>query len=174
MTSTREHSRSEETNMLGELDAIDLKILALLQQDASLSTADLAERVGVSQSPCWRRIQRLREEGYIKATVAIVDRQKLGFTMQIFAQVKMARLTEAERAEFVRQLHAIPEILESYTVFGELDLMLKVIAPDVIWYQEFVFSVLMKLPGVQEVRSIVTLLETKGTTAVPLKVRKFK
>jgi len=174
MTSTREHCRSEETNMLGELDAIDLKILALLQQDASLSTADLAERVGVSQSPCWRRIQRLREEGYIKATVAIVDRQKLGFMMQIFAQIKMSRLTDEGRAELVRRLHAIPEILESYTVFGELDLMLKVIAPDVIWYQEFVFSVIMKLPGVQEVRSIVTLLETKSTTAIPLKVRKFK
>ena len=160
--------------MPGELDTIDIKILALLQQDASLSTAELAERVGVSQSPCWRRIQRLREEGYIKATVAILDRRKLGYMMQIFAQVKMSRLTDDERTELVRQLHAIPEILESYTVFGELDVMLKVIAPDVIWYQEFVFCVIMKLPGVQEVRSIVTLLETKSTTAIPLKVRKFK
>jgi Lrp/AsnC family transcriptional regulator len=157
-----------------ELDTIDLKILALLQQDASLSSAELAERVGVSQSPCWRRIQRLREAGFIKSTVAILDRQKLGFTMQIFAQVKMARLTEEQRAELMRQIQATPEILESYTVFGEMDLMLKVIAPDVIWYQEFVFSVIMKLPGALDVRSIVTLLETKSTTAVPLKIRKFR
>src|SRR5215475_3659040 len=151
----------EEISMPQDLGAIDLKILTLLQQDASLSSAELAERVGVSQSPCWRRIQRLREEGYIKSTVAIVDRQKLGFMMQIFAQIKMSRLTDESRAELVRQINAIPEILECYTVFGEMDVMMKIVAPDVIWYQEFVFSVLMKLPGVQDVRSIVTLLETK-------------
>lgn len=157
-----------------DLDPIDVKILALLQQDASLSTAEVAERVGVSQSPCWRRIQRLREEGYIKATVAIVDRLKLGFQLQIFAQAKMLRLTEEARAEFFRQVENIPEILECYTLFGEMDIMMKVIAPDVLWYQEFIFSVLMKLPGVQDVRSIVTLLEAKSTTAIPLKPRKFR
>ncbi len=157
-----------------ELDSIDLKILALLQQDASLSTAELAERVGVSQSPCWRRIQRLREEGYIKATVAILDRHKLGFQIQIFAQAKILRLSEQDRAEFVRQIDNIPEIVECYTVFGEMDVMMKVIAPDVLWYQEFIFSVLMKLPGVQDVRSIVTLLEAKSTTAIPLKTRRLR
>jgi Lrp/AsnC family transcriptional regulator len=156
------------------LDTIDMKILGLLQQDASLSTADLADRVGVSQSPCWRRIQRLREEGYIKATVAIVDRHKLGFQIQIFAQAKMARLTEEARAEFFRQIESVPEIVECYTVFGEMDVMMKVIAPDVLWYQEFIFSVLMKLPGVQDIRSIVTLLEAKSTTAIPLKPRKLR
>jgi len=156
------------------LDPIDVKILALLQQDASLSTAEVAERVGVSQSPCWRRIQRLREEGYIKATVAIVDRLKLGFQIQIFAQAKMLRLTEEARAEFFRQIQNIPEIVECYTLFGEMDVMMKVIAPDVLWYQEFIFSVLMKLPGVQDVRSIVTLLEAKSTTAIPLKARKLR
>jgi len=158
--------------MPAEIDAIDLKILALLQQDASLSTGDVAERVGVSQSPCWRRIQRLRDEGYIKSTVVIVDRVKLGYMMQIFAQVKMTRLTDEARADLVKQINNIPEILECYTVFGEMDVMMKVVAPDVLWYQEFVFSVLMKLPGVQDVRSIVTLLETKNTTAIPLKARK--
>lgn len=163
-----------EISMPPDLDAIDLKILTLLQQDASLSTSELAERVGVSQSPCWRRIQRLREDGYIKATVAIVDRQKLGYMMQIFAQVKMSRLTDELRAELVRQINNTPEIVECYTVFGEMDVMMKVVAPDVIWYQEFVFSVIMKLPGVQDVRSIVTLLETKNTTAIPLKPRKFR
>jgi len=160
--------------MPAEIDAIDLKILALLQQDASLSTGDVAERVGVSQSPCWRRIQRLRDEGYIKSTVVIVDRVKLGYMMQIFAQVKMTRLTDEARADLVKQINNIPEILECYTVFGEMDVMMKVVGPDVLWYQEFVFSVLMKLPGVQDVRSIVTLLETKNTTAIPLKARKFR
>lgn len=160
--------------MSTKLDAIDVKILELMQRDASLSTAELAERVGLSQSPCWRRIQRLREEGYITSVVAIVDPRKVGFTMQIFAQVKMTTLTEAERAEFYRQINNIPEILECWTVFGEMDAMMKILAPDVVWYQDFVFAVLLKLPGVVDVRSIVTLAESKRTTAVPLRARQFR
>lgn len=160
--------------MPGELDAIDIKILDLMQRDASLSTAELADRVGLSQSPCWRRIQRLREEGYIKAQVVIVDREKLGFKMQIFAQVKMTTLSEEDRAKFHKAINDIPEILECYTVFGEMDAMLKILAPDVIWYQDFIFSTILKLPGVVDVRSIVTLTESKSTTAVPVRARKFR
>jgi Lrp/AsnC family transcriptional regulator len=156
------------------LDSSDLKILTLLQQDASLSTAEVAERVGLSQSVCWRRIQRLREDGYIKAMVALVDRQKLGFKIQIFAQARMTRLTEEARAEFFRQIENIPEITECYTIFGEMDVMMKIIAPDVTWYQDFIFAVLLKLPGVQDIRSTVTLLEAKSVTAIPLKVRKIR
>lgn len=160
--------------MPAELDAIDMKILELMQRDASLSTAELAERVGLSQSPCWRRIQRLREDGYIKAQVVIVDREKLGFTMQIFAQVKMTTLSEEDRAKFHKAINDIPEILECYTVFGEMDAMLKILAPDVIWYQDFIFSTILKLPGVVDVRSIVTLTESKSTTAIPMRARKFR
>ncbi|MFL5296636.1 MAG: Lrp/AsnC family transcriptional regulator [Phenylobacterium sp.] len=160
--------------MPASLDAIDIKILELMQRDASLSTADLAERVGLSQSPCWRRIQRLREEGYIKAIVAIVDAEKLGFHMQIFAQVKMTTLTDDDRAAFYKAIHNIPEILECWTLFGEMDAMLKVMAPDVRWFQEFVFNVILKLPGVTDVRSIVTLSASKSTTAIPLRARQFR
>lgn len=154
--------------MRENLDAIDLKILNLMQQDASLSTAEMADRVGLSQSPCWRRIQRLRDEGYIKAQVAIIDWQKLGFSLQIFAQVKMETRTDDEVEKFVRAINTIPEILECYSLFGERDFMLKIVAPDVKWYQNFVFSVLRKLPGVADIQSTVTLLEAKFTTAVPL------
>jgi Lrp/AsnC family transcriptional regulator len=156
------------------LDHIDMKILTLMQQDSSLSTAEVAERVGISQSPCWRRIQRMHEDGFIKGQVALVDRLKLGYSMLIFAQVKVTRLSEAERAEFFRAVEEVPEIIECYTVFGEMDAMLKVLAPDVVWYQDFIFTVIMKLPGVTDVRSIVTLVETKRTTAVPLKIRKLR
>jgi Lrp/AsnC family transcriptional regulator len=157
-----------------ELDSIDLKILDILQKDASLSTADLAERVGLSQSPCWRRIQRMRDEGYIQAQVSLLDRQKLGFHMQIFALLKMTTLTEEKRAEFVKAVRNTPEIVECYTVFGEMDVMLKVLAPDVNWYQDFIFSTILKLPGVVDVRSTVTLQQTKYTTAVPLHIRRAK
>lgn len=160
--------------MPSTLDAIDIKILDLMQRDASLSTAELAERVGLSQSPCWRRIQRLREDGYIKSVVAIVDPQLLGFKMQIFAQVKMTTLTDDERANFHKAINAIPEILDCWTVFGEMDAMLRVLAPDVTWYQDFIFNVILKLPGVIDVRSIVTLSESKSTTAIPLRARQFR
>lgn len=160
--------------MQDELDAIDMKILTLLQRDASMTTAELAEKVGISQSPCWRRIQRLHDEGYIKGQVVLVDREKLGFDMQIFAQVKIGRLSDEDRETFFRGVQNIPEILECYTVFGEMDTLLKIVAPNVKWYQEFIFNSLMKLPGVEDVRSIVTLSEAKNTTAIPLKPRKFQ
>jgi Lrp/AsnC family transcriptional regulator len=160
--------------MPATLDAIDIKILDLMQRDASLSTAELAERVGLSQSPCWRRIQRLREDGYIKAVVAIIDHQLLGFHMQIFAQVKMTTLSDEDRAAFHKAINNVPEILECWTVFGEMDAMLKVLAPDVTWYQDFIFNVILKLPGVIDVRSIVTLAESKSTTAIPLRARQFR
>lgn len=160
--------------MPGALDAIDTKILEILQRDASLSTAELAEQVGLSQSPCWRRIQRLREEGYIKGTVVLVDRQKLGFAIQIFAQLKMTALSDEDRAGFDRAVEAIPEITECYAVFGETDAILKVLAPDLNWYQDLVVSTILKLPGVVDIRSIVTLADSKHTTAVPLRVRPLR
>jgi Lrp/AsnC family transcriptional regulator len=150
------------------LDAIDIRILELLQKDSSLSTADLAEKVGLSQSPCWRRIQRLRDEGIIRQQVVLLDRAKLGLNMMIFAQVKIARLDDSEREALLRAIHSIPEIVECYTIFGELDAMIKVVAPDVTWYQDFVFRTLLRLPGVQDVRSTMTLHEMKYTTALPL------
>ncbi|NQE63445.1 Lrp/AsnC family transcriptional regulator [Caulobacter sp. RHG1] len=157
-----------------KLDAIDLKILDVMQRDASLSSAELADRVGLSQSPCWRRLQRLRDEGYIKGVGARLDLEKLGFKMQIFAQVKMTTLSDEDREKFHRSVRNTPEILECWTVFGEMDCMLKIVAPDVQWYQDFIFHVLLKLPGVVDVRSIVTLTETKNTTAAPLVVRGFR
>ena len=154
--------------MESKLDKIDLRILKLMQEDGSLSTAEIAERAGLSQSPCWRRIQRLKKEGYIKGIVAIIDRHKLGLNMQIFAQVKMGTLTEAQRQKFLKAVMEMPEIQECYSLFGEMDVILKVLSPDVNWYQEFVFNTIMKQPSVKEVQSLMTLSEIKCTTAVPL------
>ena len=165
---------SHVSSVPSKLDQTDLRILSILQDDASLPVAEVAARVNLSQTPCWRRIQRMREEGYIKGIVALVDPERLGFKMQIFAQVKMTTLTEDERANFYRQINSIPEILECWTVFGEMDAMMKILAPDVTWYQDFIFSVLLKLPGVVDVRSIVTLSAQKSTMAVPLTARKFR
>lgn len=151
------------------LTAFDIKILEVLQKDASLSTAEIAERVGLSQSPCWRRLQRLREEGYIAREVAILNREKLNNVIFIISTLKMATLTDEQRREFLRKIDAIPEILECYTIFGERDVMLKVAAPSMPWYQTFLTDVVLKLPGVLDAQSIVTLAELKHTTAIPLR-----
>lgn len=151
------------------LTAFDIKILEVLQKDASLSTAEIAERVGLSQSPCWRRLQRLREEGYISRQVAILNREKLNNVIFIISMLKMTTLSDEQRREFLRKIDAIPEILECYTIFGDRDVMLKVAAPSMPWYQTFLTDVILKLPGVLDAQSIVTLAELKHTTAIPLR-----
>lgn len=153
------------------LDRMDIKILERLQIDASESSSEIAERVGLSQSPCWRRIQRLREEGYIKAQVAILDREKFGESMYIFAQLKIGRLTDEARDRFLRAIEDIPEITEAYTLFGEMDVMLKVLAPSMAWYQNFTFRTLLRLPGVEDIRSVATLSEMKCSHRLPLPSR---
>jgi len=152
-----------------ELSSYDVKILEQLQRNAEQSTAELAEKVGLSQSPCWRRLQRLKEDGYIKSQVALLDRHKLGYELVIFSTFKMQTLTEEKRNEFMRKIELTPEIIECHTVFGEMDILVKVIAPSMSWYQSFIFNTLMKLPGVADIRSTVTLAEIKNTTQVPVR-----
>ena len=155
--------------MREELSAVDIRILEQIQKDSSLSTSDLADRVGLSQSPCWRRLQRLKDEGYVRGEVALVDRARLGTTLLIFANLKMQTLTDEKRAEFMRKVENTPEILECHTLFGDMDVMIKVLAPSLDWYQKFIFSVILKLPGVIDIQSTVTLTEIKSTTALPLR-----
>lgn len=154
--------------MAEEFSRFDLKILEQMQQDCSMSTTELAERVGLSQSPCWRRLQRLKDEGYIKKQVALLDRHKFGSSLYIFAYLKMATLTDRQRKEFMRSIEVIPEILECHTVFGEMDIVMKIIAQSLEWYQKFIFDTILKLPGVEDIQSTVTLVELKSTTEIPL------
>ena len=156
--------------MSDELSKVDLRILEQLQRDCSLSSGELAEKVGLSQSPCWRRLQRLKEDGYIRRQVALIDPAKFGPVIYIFAFLRMATLTEAQREDFIRKVELTPEILECHAIFGEMDIMIKVIAPSMDWYQNFMFKTLLKLPGVQNVQSTVTLTELKSTTAIPLRL----
>ncbi|SEM92892.1 transcriptional regulator, AsnC family [Sphingomonas gellani] len=151
-----------------DLDRWERKILALLQEDASLSTAAVAEAVGLSASPCWRRIDRLEREGFIKRRVALVDRAKIGLKTQVFAQVKLNAHGRANLDEFAAAVREVPEVLECYVLMGAVDFMLKIVAADVESYERLFFDRLSKLPGVQEINSTVALSEIKHTTAVPL------
>jgi Lrp/AsnC family transcriptional regulator len=100
--------------------------------------------------------------------VAILDRKKFGSSLYIFAYLKMATLTENQRADFVREIRLVPEILECHTVFGEMDIVMKILAHSLESYQKFIFDTLLQLPGVQDIQSTVTLMELKSTTEIPL------
>ncbi len=150
------------------LDAYEKRILRLLQEDASLSNAEIAEKVGLSASPCWRRIDRLEREGFIKRRVALLDRRKVGLNAQIFAQVKLNAHGRANLDEFAAAIRDLPEVLECYVMMGSVDFLLRIVAPDIEAYEKLFFNRLSQLPGVQEVNSTVALSEIKSTTALPL------
>ena len=154
--------------MQGPLDATDLRILELLQEDASLSAADVASRVGLSQSPCWRRIHRLEQEGYVAARVAVLDRRRLGFNVMVFVQVKLVRGARNSLAEFERTVQAFPEVLECHMLMGETDFLLKVVTRDVEGYERFLRERLSMIPSVQEVQSSMALTTVKSSAQLPL------
>jgi Lrp/AsnC family transcriptional regulator, cysteine-sensing transcriptional activator len=154
--------------MQGDLDPFDRRIMNLLQEDASRSTAEIAELVGMSQSPCWRRIQRLKDEGYISRQVAIIDRRKVGLNAQVFALVKLTMHGRQNLDEFAGTIRAYPEVLECHVLMGAFDFLIRVVAADIDAYQMFFFEKLSRLPGVQEVNSVISLSEIKSTTALPL------
>jgi len=124
--------------------------------------------VGLSASPCWRRIDRLEREGFIKRRVAILDRRKVGLNAQIFAQVKLNAHGRANLDEFAAAIRDLPEVLECYVMMGSVDFLLRIVAPDIEAYEKLFFNRLSQLPGVQEVNSTVALSEIKATTALPL------
>jgi Lrp/AsnC family transcriptional regulator len=154
--------------MIMQLDDADRRILSQMQEDCSLSTAELAERVGLSQSPCWRRVQRLRADGVIRAEVALLDRGKLGLKTQIFAQVKLSAQGRQHLDEFSEAIRRFPEVLECWVLMGPVDFLLRVVAPDVESYERFFFEKLSRVPGIQEITSTVALSEIKATTALPI------
>ncbi|WP_176598454.1 MULTISPECIES: Lrp/AsnC family transcriptional regulator [Sphingobium] len=152
------------------LDSFDRKILSVVQQDSSRSTADVAAMVGLSQAPCWRRIQRLKDAGYIRGEVALLDRRKIGLNAQIFAQVKLTATGRSNLEEFTMAIREFPEVLECFVLLGTVDFMLKIVARDIEAYERFFFEKLSRVPGVQEVNSMVALSEIKATTELPIDV----
>lgn len=160
---------SKNQNSIPEkLDKFEQGILQALQEDASQSVGEIAERVGLSVSPCWRRINRLQSSGIIKRRVALVDRQKVGLDTHVFAQVKLNMHGRANLDEFSEAVRAFPEVLDCYVMMGSIDFLLRIVAKDIESYERFFFEKLSQLPGVQEINSLVALSEIKSTTVLPL------
>lgn len=151
-----------------QFDEYERKILQELQRDANRTTAEIAERVGLSPSPCWRRIDRLEREGFIRQRVAIVDRNKVGLNAHIFAQVKLNAHGRRHLDEFSAAIRDFPEVLDAYVLMGSIDFMLRIVATDIHAYERFFFDKLSKLPGIQEINSIVALSEIKSTNELPI------
>lgn len=153
---------------MSQLDRFEIKILRELQRDATQTTAQIAERVGLSVSPCWRRIDRLQREGFIRKQVAILDRRKVGLNAHVFAQVKLNAHGRANLDEFSAAIQDFPEVMDAYVLMGTTDFMLRIVTADIDAYERFFFDQLSKLPGVQEINSTVALSEIKSTTELPL------
>src|ERR1700761_1733507 len=141
--------------MSDPLDPFERKILIELQRDASQSVAEIAGKVGLSTSPCWRRIDRLEREGIIRGRVAMVDRRKVGLNAHVFAQVRLNAHGRAHLDEFSAQIRDFPEVLDAYVLMGQVDFLLRIVAEDIYAYERFFFDKLSQLPGVQEINSIV-------------------
>lgn len=150
------------------LDAIDLKILDALQGDGRLSNADLADLVGLSASPCLRRVKRLEREGFITSYRAILDRHSVGLSLTIFAQFKLGSATADAAAEFEASLTAIPQVVTCHMLSGDSDCLTEIVAPSVAAYQDLLNNQLRSLPHVRDIRSNIALKLVKSETPMPL------
>ena len=151
-----------------DLDQTDRRILGLLQTEAGIKANEVGERIGLSQSACWRRIQRLRDEGVIKDQPAVLDREKVGLSTMVFGHVKLTSHGRTNITDFAEAVRQYPEVLDCYVVLGNVDFLLRIVAEDIKDYERFMYDKLSQLPGVQEVNSSIALSEMKHTTVLPL------
>ena len=149
------------------MDATDLKILAILQEDASLPVAEVAARVNLSQTPCWRRIQKLEQAGIIRRTVAILDPAKIGMDLTVFVAVEARDHSPEWLANFAETVSAMPQVMEIYRMAGEVDYLLRVAVPSMAAFDDFSRHLIATVP-LKNVPSQFAMERVKGTTAYPL------
>ena len=149
------------------LDAIDRKILMVLQEDASLSVAEIGDRVGLSSTPCWKRIQRLEADGVILRRVALVDQNKIGLGISVFVSVESADHSEAWLKKFAEAVSSMPEVMEFYRMAGDVDYMLRVVVRDMQSYDAF-YKKLIETVALKNVTSRFAMERIKQTTALPI------
>jgi Lrp/AsnC family transcriptional regulator len=149
------------------MDAIDRKILAVLQKDASLSVAEIGNRVGLSSTPCWKRIQRLEADGVIQRRVAIVDQDRVGLGVTVFVSVETGDHSEEWLKRFADVVSGLPEVMEFYRMAGDVDYMLRVVVPDIPGYDAFYKRLIATVP-LKNVTSRFAMEKIKSTTELPI------
>lgn len=150
------------------LDAVDAKILDLIQHDAGLSVAEIAERVGLSSSPCWRRIKRLEDAGVIVRRVTILDRERLGLGFEVYCTVKLTLPTRENLDTFEAAIMRMPEVVQCATVTGSADYELRIVTRDMNAFDEFLRDKILTLGVVSNIESRIVIRSVKFTTAAPL------
>ncbi len=154
--------------MAEQLDAIDAKILHLIQTNAALSVADIADKVGLSSSPCWRRIKRMEETGIIKSRITLLDRKMIGLDFEVFVAVKLALPNRDNMDKFERAVGRMPEVVQCAVVTGAVDYMLRIVTRDMHAFDDFLREVLLSTGLVSDVQSRIVLRQAKDTNALPL------
>ena len=149
------------------MDSKDRRILELLQQDALLTAAEVAEQVGLTTTPCWRRIQKLEEQGYIKARVALLDRQKMNVGITVFVSVRTSRHSGDWLTKFMAAVEHTPEIVEAHRLSGDTDYLLRIVVPSIAEYDRVYQHLIAELDFL-DVSSSFSMEEIKSTTAVPV------
>lgn len=150
------------------MDDMDRKILAVLQSDSSLSVAEMAEKVGLSHTPFWRRLKRLEKDGVILEKVSILDAKKLGLNITVFANIKLRQHDEETLEAFERDVAAFPEVMECYSMSGETDYVVRALVGSIEEYERLLKRRLLHLPGVVAINSHFALKCIKLTTKLPL------
>ena len=153
---------------MNRLDKTDLQILRILQENARLTTKELAARVHLSPTPVFERLKRLDNEGYIRKYVAVLDAEKLHCGFVVFCSVKLRRLNRDIAAEFTRIVRGIPEVTECYNISGDYDYLLKIHAPDMKYYQEFTLNVLGTIDSLWSLMSTFVMDEVKHDYGIPI------
>jgi Lrp/AsnC family transcriptional regulator len=149
------------------MDAIDRKILKVVQDDASLSVAEIGSRVGLSSTPCWKRIQRLEADGVITKRVALVDPGKIGLGITVFVSIETGDHSQEWLAKFAETVSAMPEVMEFHRMAGDVDYMLRVVVPDIQGYDTFYKKLIGTVP-LKNVTSRFAMERIKSTTALPI------
>ncbi|MDG2523399.1 Lrp/AsnC family transcriptional regulator [Caulobacter sp. 73W] len=150
------------------LDAVDAKILDLIQHDAALSVAEIAERVGLSSSPCWRRIKRLEDAGIVQRRVTILDRERLGLNFEVYCTIKLSLPSKDNLDSFDAAVQKWPEVVQCATVTGAADYELRIVTRDMHAFDEFMREKILSLGLVSNIESRIVIRPVKNSTAVPL------
>ncbi len=149
------------------MDAIDRKILAVLQDNAALSVADIGQRVGLSSTPCWKRIQRLEADGVIVKRVALIDQDRIGLGISVFVSIETGDHSQDWLDRFAKTVTAMPEVMEFYRMAGDVDYMLRVVVPDIAGFDAFYKKLIGSVP-LTNVTSRFAMEKIKSTTSLPI------
>ena len=155
---------------MNELDKFDCAILAALQADATMSIASLGEKIGLSSTPCWKRVKRLEEEGYIESRVTLINRRKVGLPVTVFVSIRTAQHDERWLEKFAAAVIGLPEVMEFHRMSGDVDYLLKVVTTDIDGYDRFYKKLIASTAHLTGVSSAFSMEQIKYSTALPLEL----